>query len=712
MVQRNLLISACLCATLFVGATSACAQTTSPIADPAAVLQNDSIPAPRREQAARILVAERTAQSRQTITQALENSADPVGQIAAARAIASGLDPASDYLVPLRLMMGMDRQLTEAAAQALASYKDNPEALRLLTNFASSRQQREADRLIAIRTIGATSYKASAEFLVSLVMREDDTQRIRNAAADALIEMTGQFQNGQEPTRWQKWWEENSKISEEQWRQNLQAYQASRYLEARMQYEQLASELSNILTRAYEAAPPAQQASLLLAFLQSTNPDIRRTGATIIHGQAMAAQPIPQEAREQLRSMISDSSREVRMAVANALVATNDPAAFESLLAQIQREPDPAVRAALAGPIASIGDLRAVPALRKLLNEPSIGTASAGAAALRELGPAIRDKDPELAKEVAADLQAALDRAQAVSGSLPLREAIAEAFIPLREPTVMPTLYKLLQDRNSARIRWAALRALGELRDPKSADTIARYLEDRESGVRLEAVRSLGKTSATEHAEELYRRMSQVEETDATVREEAWNVLQTTFTSMSLEQLPSWIQRFNGDPHRRAVVLRAMLQREDAKKDPALIASANQQMANTLIELNQPLEASTHYRAALDYYSGLPDQEMMVERLTEQYLTALVRARHYSDAVRFSSELLSKRDSYQQTVGVLLRNEVRLLLDQRRPADALRLIEAARSISPALAQRYLDELATLEKQANQNNNSTTAPSPG
>ena len=316
-----------------------------------------------------------------------------------------------------------------------------------------------------------------------------------------------------------------------------------------------------------------------------------------------------------------------------------------------------------------------------------------------------------MAKDVARELQAALERSQSVQGSLPLREALAEALIPLRDPDTLPTLYQLLRDRSSARIRWAALRALGEMGDPKAADTIARYLEDRESGVRLEAVRSLGKTSAAEHAEQLYRRMDPVEETDASVRDEAWNVLQSTFTKLPLEQLPTWVQRFNSDPSRRAVVLRAILQREDARQDPARIASANQMLGNTSLELNQPGEAAFQYKAALDYYSAQAGQQMVVERLIEQYLTALVRSRDYAGAVQFSNALLARQAAYQQTVGVLLRNEARLLIDRRQPAEALALIEAAQTIRPALAARYLEELAALSRQARQNV-ATTAPSAG
>ncbi len=670
-----------------------------PDSDPSTVLASPSNSSVQREEAARLLLQQDAPQARQVIQRTLEDASDPQAQLAVARAISTSGLCRGEYLVPLRLMMGNDRVLTDAAAQALAACRDNPESLRLLINFASARQQREADRLVVIRALGSLTEKPAAEFLISLLLREDDSQRIRNAAADALVEMTGHNENGQDPRLWSAWWNQNSARPEAQWKQELTVHQASRYVAVRQQYLQLAGELQSILTRVYETTPPAQQPALLLTYLRSGHSEIRRIGATVVHSEAMAAQPITAETREQLRSMIADGSRDVRMAVAGALLATNDPAALDPLLKQLAREGDPEVRASLAAPLASIGDLRAVPALRQMLSDPSLSAAAAGAAALRELGPVIREKDPALAMAVAKDLQGALSRVEGGPGAMPLREAIAEAMIPLREPSLIPTFYQFLGESGSTRLRWAALRALGELRDPKAADTIARYLEDRESGVRLEAVRSLGKTSAAEHAELLYRRTSIVEETDPSVRDEAWGVLQGVFAKLPLEQLPVWVQRYAGEASRRVVVLRAMAQRQEAAGDAAHLAVTRQAIGVALMDLDQPLDASTQFKTALDYFAGQADQQMMTEQLVEQYLRSLVRSRSTTQIIEFGSRLLTQRASYQQTLGVVLRNEVRGMVDQKQYADAVSIIQASRRIDPPLATKYADDLDAIGKEA-------------
>lgn len=713
MTQARQFTAAVFTAILATGVSASAAPPASPAAG--AALSGTTVSPSERELIARQLLREGAEQSLNEVLRQLQNSEDPPGQLAAARAIAMERPGDARFLLPLRLLMGVDRSLTDAAAQALAAYDGNPEALRLLINFAAARQQRDVDRMPAIRAMSAVADKAAAEFLIGLVLREDDSQRIRAAAADALIELTGQFQNGQDGRLWQAWWSATSSLTDQQWRQMVTHLQASRYVQMRIQYDQLISELQATLTKVYESTVPAQQASLVMNYLRSTHPEIRRIGAMIVQTDAMAARPVPPETKEQLRRMISDSSAEVRLAVAGAMLAASDPASLDAMLEQLSREPDPQVRAALAGPIASIGDLRAAPALRALLRDPSLSVATSAAAALRELGPIIRRQNPALAREVAGDLKRALEALPNGPGSVGFREAVAEAFIPLREPTSLPTLYELLREPGPARIRWAAIRALGELGDPKAADTISRYLEDSESGVRLEAVRALGKTSAGEYAEELYRRMNPVEETDPAVREEAWLVLRSGFEKMPLEQLAGWSTRFANDLARRSAVLTIVVRRHAASNDAARLAAARHALASTQQQMGEPSEAAANFRLALDYYRDQAGQEMIVEQLIDQYLQALLRGRDYRTASSYSSELLSGQASYQQTVGVLFRNEARRLLEEQRLVDLATLVATARSIRPPLAARYLDDIVALEKNTQQTQpapSATTAPTTG
>ena len=194
MKQRGLIIAVCAAAgSILIDAKLLPAQvapTTHPSTDWATLINQPGTSLTQRETAASQLLRENSSHSRQILQRILENSGDAQGQIAVAHALSTSINPDPQFLVPLRLMMGVDRNLTEAACMAISNYKDNTDALRLLINFASSRQLRETDRTLAIRAIGIATDKSAAEFLVSLVARDDDAQRIRYAAADTLIEMT------------------------------------------------------------------------------------------------------------------------------------------------------------------------------------------------------------------------------------------------------------------------------------------------------------------------------------------------------------------------------------------------------------------------------------------------------------------------------------------------------------------------------------------
>lgn len=698
----------------------------------------------QREEAARRLLQRPGEQALVALRGVLDDLTNPRGQLAVARAIAMQANPDPALVAPLEVMIGPDRALTEAATEALSNFRDNPGALRLLTTLGGARQQREAMRMLAIRAIANVAQKSAAEFLISLLASEDENQRIRSAAIDALTDMTGHTEFGRDPQQWLRWWSANVTRSEGEWKTELLANQAARFTQFRGKYDELVRETELFLTERYLAAvteqqakagspnptasernPAAadQQADLLLRYLGSANAQVRRVGATIIHDEAMAARRVPPAAREYLRKMIVDSDRDVRIAASTALRAINDPQALDALLGQLNGEQDPEVRAALAAPLASIGDLRAVPALRTLVHDPYTTTAAAAAAALKELGPIIREKAPQTAQEIAMELKGTLEELPPGPGTLALREAIVDAMVPLREPALMPTFYRLLRETTSVRVRWAALRALGEIGEAKSGDTIAGYLEDRENGVRLEALRALGnlktasgsrETSAADHAEEIYKRMDPAFETDPSVREQAWAVLQPAFLGIALEQLPTWADRFEKDPARRIIVLRAMVDRYNRPQDADPLAAARQRLGMALMDANQPAEAAKAFKPALDYWRVKNPEHMVTEQLVEQYLKSLLYSRQYAEAVSLAGELVKTRISYQQTAGASFRTELDRLRQTARNPECLALIEQIRKMAPPLAPLYQEAINTIELEIRRTTSqpAATQPTPG
>src|SRR5207302_644807 len=128
---------------------------------------------------------------------------------------------------------------------------------------------------------------------------------------------------------------------------------------------------------------------------------------------------------------------DVRIEVAGALRALNDASALHPLLTQLGQEPQSDVRAALVKAIGPIRDLIALPALRKLLGDPSYAVAEAAADAIKELGTQIREKQSDMLVPLAAELKGVLDSRTGDPASGRLREALVNAMAPLRQLSLL-----------------------------------------------------------------------------------------------------------------------------------------------------------------------------------------------------------------------------------------------------------------------------------
>src|SRR5207244_6291508 len=123
--------------------------------------------------------------------------------------------------------------------------------------------------------------------------------------------------------------------------------------------------------------------------------------------------------------------------------------------------------------------VHAVPALVKLVDDPSRTVQLAAAGALRDLAPALRDQDAKLARETALALRRVIERAGAAPLLSDLRAASAEALVPLRQPDFAQLFEKLLANRaETPRVRIAALRAVGELGERNAGDVVLAQLDD------------------------------------------------------------------------------------------------------------------------------------------------------------------------------------------------------------------------------------------
>ncbi len=659
-------------------------------------LHDTAVSQVQKDELARRLVQRPDGESHEIVRNFLIDPGNRGAQLAITRALASNptLDPT--HIDPLFALMGTDRALTDAAAEALACYKRNLDILaRLMTRFAAPRDQRDFVRVAAVHAVGSFVEKRAAAGLIELLIDTEETLTVRIAAADALVDLTGLSENDRDVERWRQWWRENQDKSDTDWKLDVVMLRAARYDRVQDNYDTLAVQTQSLLDEIYQSTPASEQSDLLLRIMRSSAPAIRVKGPRLIAQSIIEARRPPAAARDQLRLMVGDSSPMVRLAVAEALVRVNDPMALEPILVQIAIETDPGIRRALAAALEPIRDIRAVPILNRLLDDPSINIAETAAKTLAYIGPVLREKDPNLADETAQALRRAFETRTSRTEQAQFRETLVNAMAPLRSRSLLNPLLELVHQREPVPVQRAALRALGELRDPRAADIIATSLDHPDPAVRLDAVNALGSTATFAQATLLVPRLSPREESEA-VRDAAWRVLEGLFPTAGAEDLNRFAQHFRDQPQRRLVVLKALADALEKDRKDDDLAGVQQDIGALHLQLDQPAEAVPYLRAALQFKKAQNFGAMVLEGLVRQLMEALLESRQYAEAAAFAADSITTDPAQQQTMWPMFRNTIEGLENKEEYDNALALIAEVKKMNPPLHQRFAEDLRVIE----------------
>lgn len=658
----------------------------------------------QKDDAARRLVSRQSNEARDILADALANPTQVSAQAAAARALADEIQPHPMLIRPLftALRAGPVRE----AARALSNYKSSPEVLNEFVQIARDPTTSiESVRVQVIRALGSFVERRSAEVLISLIRNENESPLVRQAAADALAEVSGITEYGQDVRRWSEWWTRYLARNETEFRTEFLARRAARLDQLRLRNNDLLTEIERLFDVQYQATPEEKRADLVLEYLRSTNADVRMIGATKVRNIVTEENKrVPDAVQDQIRLMIGDGAARVRVAVARALAKINDPKALDPLLAQLAVEPEGPVRGALAEALWPIEDIRAVPALIGLLKDPFNTVVRDAARALEELGPTIRRADAALATETAEALREALQRHPVSAGNSELRESLVDAMVPLRQRSLLASTFnRLLADGNgeSPEMRRLALKAIGELGDENSDTVVVRVMiNDKEPAVREAAIAALGNLpNAHQYAEALFMRLTT--EPDKSIRDRAWNVMESIFPHLTDQQLNNYADRFKerNEPQRQYIVLKSLRDKLIQAKNEGDLADVRQNIGSLLLtKLNEPREASSreaaeHLRLAMEYKEKQPTvTPIVIEQLVIDRMNALLGSKQYAEAITFASG----RDP--QVIGGLIKQEADKLYTALDLDNALKLIRAAKEMNPPLVTQFRNQLEQIEKQ--------------
>ena len=315
-------------------------------------------PAPRRPAG---WLRFRSQPSRQATVGILSDSRIPDSQAAVAQALADAPTPDRDpsFVDPLFTMLQTPGTPGLKAAQALGIYKIGPahdkQVLPRLIGTATGAAAVRTDTIRANATLalGQMVDLEAAQTLMDLLTAPNESAEVRDNAAKSLAAMSGNTRIGTDPQGWQSWWATQPKNPAE-FHDNILAAQASQLATLKRQYSDTQSSFSTFVDRSYHSITDLQaRGTKLLEYLTSPDPIIRAESARIVHDDKAYGVPLPpaeqmQAAQAQLQKMVGDPEPQVRLAAADAIAVLNDRSALKLLIAQLDREEDPGVKAALA----------------------------------------------------------------------------------------------------------------------------------------------------------------------------------------------------------------------------------------------------------------------------------------------------------------------------------------------------------------------------
>jgi HEAT repeat protein len=674
----------------------------------------------QRDQAAERLVQRQREDARQILLAVL-NGVDVQARNAVARALSRDPNPDPRFVQPLLGMLDPDPTTTAAAVSALTRYGDDRSALDGLIAFAGNAQRPPRARVAAVRGIGAFVKRNAAAFLISVIRNPGEEAAVRSAAFEALRDMTGFEQIGPDVQQWTNWWNGVANQAELQFESDLNRRRAQQVAALKVENQRLSERLKKQLKETYQRVPEgAARTEMVLGWLKDGEAAVRTLAASIVWEQKVDAEQIAPAVVEQLRKMIGDSSMEVRYQVIITLKEINDPDSIDPLLAQLAVETDPDVKIAIAQMLGRLQNLKALDALRALLNDPSARVVESAAEALRDMGEQIRAK-PDLRAMVSNTLQMKLAAIANQPGSDSLRAALLEGLAPLGDRATLNLFLRALDvndPRNAVKVRIAACRGLANLTEPDVKEQAATALvgtmrTEADAAVRLQAVLGLKTVGSWAETEALYAQMGP-RETDQSVRDAAWSVLAGEAKKengllfgpdASLAALKNtWPDRFGKDPEKKLVVYQAARKKLlPAANDPQTamtLAVVDQNIGEAQASLERWDQAVASFRNSFAYWQK-HNNPAALSALTSQLLTALLRAGNYADATQFATERMTADPQVQRDIAFRFRAEVERLMAAKDKKAAEQLIDEIEKMQPPLPSPYIDAIRHYREQLKQ-----------
>jgi HEAT repeat protein len=357
------------------------------------------------------------------------------------------------------------------------------------------------------------------------------------------------------------------------------------------------------MTDLYAALPEAQREGMLLSFLKDPLADVRLVGADLAARKVDANEPVSENIRSQIRSMLADADPRLRRSSALLLASLNDPKLLTALLDRLAIEQSSAVRQGLLTAVGQFGDPQVLPAVLREVPSRSPDVAAAAAEALGRIA-----ENQPLEETTRADAAKALANRYREAAAEPdgedLRESLLTAMGKLGEKKLSEVVAEGLTDRR-ATVRLAAVNALAKLGN-ESAAVLEPLVADNDRGVRQAAITAIGLLGGKDHLQTILARTDPSVEAEASVRQQAWDVTMNLLAGADVEALQAVAKGLSGraDAVNQRIVVLQKLADALATGEPVAHAEARRQLGAALLEAGRPAEAGTHLGNACRMYQG------------------------------------------------------------------------------------------------------------
>lgn len=414
--------------------------------------------AARRREAVGQLLNQYRTRAIEALTAELKPEGDAGTQQVIVQALwTSDEDPPVDLAFPLvALLDRADESFLADLAVALGRFDDH-RVLKRLTDQAVDNAAPVARRRGCILALGYHRSQATARLLLTLI-QPNNPPPVRTAAFTSLMLMTGIDEFGSDLGRWQRWWEQHRRVSEEQWLEELLTYHARKNEQAMAQSQKLQARVVELQRQLYRATAQDARPALLAAMLADALEPCRSLAIDLVIQRLTDAQPVNPPLREALLARLDDASPAIRQGTARILRELADAGGADAVAQRLAdgREADPDVLRAYLLVLARVPRASALDAAIQWLGDAVLGGEAAAA-----VGKAVEARllSPEQTITTNARLK------ELTTGDAPPDPRVIELFGRMASDEEWARIAHWLDDKDAA-VRAAAASAWAQSNQP------------------------------------------------------------------------------------------------------------------------------------------------------------------------------------------------------------------------------------------------------